>query len=86
METGLSIVAMLVLIGAASSAGGKLLVRKRGALWIWDRSNLIGWPLLVVGSLLILAGMFLESAGAGMNAKLAFGSLLALAGLWLIWF
>ena len=85
LSTGLSILAIVALIGACSALGTRLLTRKGGALWVWNHSTAIGWALVVIGAVLILVGLLVLSPGTGMSSLLALGSLLMIGGLWLIW-
>lgn len=85
METLLSLVAFVVLIGVLSSLAGRLVTRKQGARWVWDNSSIIGGVLIVTGVALILAGFLIDRQGPAMSTKLGLGSLLMVAGLWLIW-
>lgn len=84
LSTGLSILALVALIGLCSSLGGRLLSRKRGALWVWSHSTAIGWTLVVVGAGAIVLAFLVLPPGQSMSALLALGSLLLLGGLWLI--
>jgi hypothetical protein len=85
VETAVSLVAMFALVGVLSSLAGRLVSRRKGALWVWDHASIIGWGLIVAGAALILAGFFVDQGGVAMSTKLGFGSLLMLGGLWLIW-
>jgi hypothetical protein len=85
VETLLSVAAILVLVIVISTLIGRLLTRNHGSRWVWDHSSAIGWLLVVLGLVHILFGFIVDRQGAGMSTKLALGSLLLLAGLWLIW-
>jgi hypothetical protein len=85
LTTGLSILAIVALIGACSALGTRLLTRKGGAFWVWNHSTAIGWALVVVGAGLVLAGLLVLPPGSGKSSLLALGSLLLIGGLWLIW-
>ena len=60
-------------------------VSKRGfALWVWDRSAVIGRVLIAVGFGLAVIGLSQgTSSGAG-SSLMIFGALLGMAGIWLI--
>jgi hypothetical protein len=85
VETLFSIVAIIVLVGVLSSLAGRLMTRKKGALWLWDHSTILGWILIGCGLALIVSGFLLDQGSAAMSAKLGLGSLLMVAGLWMIW-
>jgi hypothetical protein len=83
VETVISLAAIVALVGVLSAAAGRLITRK-GAMWVWDHSSIIGWILIVLGVGFIVFG-FADPNGNSMSVKLGFGSLLLLAGLWMIW-
>jgi hypothetical protein len=85
METAASVVALITLVGVASSLAGRLATRKRGVMWVWDRSTPIGWILILLGTLLVVYGLAVDRGGTAMSTKLALGSLLLIAGTWMIW-
>ena len=85
METFFSFVAIVVLVGVLSTVAGRFMTRKKGALWIWDHSTVIGWLLIGAGLALIVSGFVIDQGGTAMSAKLGLGSLLLIAGLWMIW-
>jgi hypothetical protein len=85
VESALSVAALLGLVIVVSTLIGRLLTRSQGSRWVWDHSSAIGWLLLVLGLVHILFGFIIDRQGGGMSTKLALGSLLLLAGLWLIW-
>ena len=85
METAVSVVALVAIMGVVSTVAGRLLTRKKGARWLWDHSSIIGWGLVVVGGALILAGFLIDGPGPAMATKAVLGSMLILAGLWMIW-
>jgi hypothetical protein len=64
---------------------GRLFVRRKGAIWVWDHSTIIGWCMIVAGVVLILWGFIGDQSGAAMSTKLGLGSLILFAGLWMIW-
>ncbi len=85
MDLVASLAAMVVGIGVLATLAARLVTRRKGALWVWDHSTPIGWALIVVGLGLIVAGLVIDRGGPGMSAKLGLGSLLMIAGLWMIW-
>ena len=85
METFFSFVAIVVLVGVLSTVAGRLMTRKKGALWVWDHSTAIGWILIGAGLALVVSGFVIDQGGTAMSAKLGLGSLLLIAGLWMIW-
>jgi hypothetical protein len=85
METVVSIVALVGLMGVLSAILGRWMTRKKGALWIWDHSTMLGWGLIGVGVGLILSGFLFDRSGTSMTTKLGLGSMLLFAGLWMIW-
>lgn len=85
VETLFGFVAIVVVVGVLSTMASRFMTRKRGAIWIWDHSNVIGWLLIGAGLALIASGFLIDRGGTAMNAKLGLGSLLLIAGLWMIW-
>jgi hypothetical protein len=85
IETILSLAALVAVVGVLSSVAGRLVTRKKGARWVWDNSTVIGWGLIVVGLAMVAAAFLLDQGGTGLSTKLALGSLLMIAGLWMIW-
>ena len=85
METVLSLVAMVAMLGVVSSVAGRVLTRREGVTWIWNSFVAVGWSHIVVGAALIGYAFLLDQPGPGMSTKLALGSLLMLGGLWMIW-
>ncbi len=86
MDIIVSVIAMIALVGVLSTLAGRLLTRKKGAFWVWDHSNTIGWALVLVGGALLLYGFLVDQRGTAMSVKLGFGSLLMIGGLGIIWF
>jgi hypothetical protein len=85
VETVFSFVAMIGLVGLLSSLAARLATRRQGAMWVWDRSTPIGWILIVLGVALIAYAFAVDRSGSAMSTKLGLGSLLLIAGTWLIW-
>lgn len=85
METLLSVVAIFALVGVLSTVGSRFMTRKKGAMWIWDHSTVIGWALIALGSAAVIYGLAHVDQGAGASSILALGSLFLIAGLWMIW-
>ena len=85
METLFSLVAIMAVVGVLSTMAGRLVTRKRGAAWVWDHATAIGWVLVGAGLALIASGFLADGAGAAMSTRLGLGSLLLIAGLWMIW-
>jgi hypothetical protein len=85
VETLLSVAAIVAVVIVVSTLIGRLATRSQGSRRVWQHSSAIGWFLVVLGLGHILFGFFVDRQGAGMSTKLAFGSLLLIAGLWLIW-
>ena len=85
METLFSLVALIAAVGVLSTLAGRFMTRKKGAVWIWDHATAIGWLLIGAGLALIVTGFAIDGAGTAMSAKLGLGSLLLIAGLWMIW-
>ncbi len=85
MDLVISLLAMIVGMGVLATLAGRLITRGKGALWVWDHSTPLGWALIVVGLGLIVAGFAIDQGGPGASTKLGLGSLLMIAGLWMIW-
>lgn len=85
MDTLFSFIALVVLVGVLSTLASRSMTRKQGALWIWDHSSVIGWLLIGAGLALTASGFLIDQSGTAMSAKLGLGSLLLIAGLWMIW-
>jgi hypothetical protein len=85
LETFFSFIAIVAVVGVLSTVAGRFMTRKKGALWIWDHSTAIGWILIGAGLALIVSGFVIDQGGTAMSAKLGLGSLLLVAGLWMIW-
>jgi hypothetical protein len=85
VETALSLVAMVALLGVASSVAGRLVTRRKGALWVWNNLVIIGWSLIVVGGAMIGYAFLFDQPGLGISTKLGLGSMFMLGGLWMIW-
>ena len=85
METLFGLIAIMVVVGVISTVAGRVMTRKQGVLWLWDHSSVIGWVLIGSGLALIASGFLLDQPGTAMSAKLGLGSLLLVAGLWMIW-
>lgn len=85
METLFALIAIIVVVGVLSTVAGRAMTRKQGARWLWDHSSVIGWVLIGGGLALIASGFLLDQPGMAMSAKLGLGSMLLVAGLWMIW-
>lgn len=85
METLFGLVAIIAIVGVLSTVAGRVMSRKQGALWVWNHSNTIGWIFIGSGLALIASGFIIDQGGAPMSAKLGLGSMLLIAGLWMIW-
>jgi hypothetical protein len=85
VETIVTVVAFIGLVGLLSSVLGRLFARRKGGLWVWSHSTMIGWCLIGAGVVLILVGFVIDQRGNAMTTKLGLGSLLLFAGLWMIW-
>ncbi len=66
----------------ASVVLGRLVTRRGLAFWVWDRSAAIGRVSIGLGFGLALLGLML--GGATGTSLMAIGSLLGMAGIWLI--
>ena len=78
-------IALVVVVGVLSTVASRAMTKKKGAMWIWDHSNVIGWLLIGAGLALVASGFLIDQSGTAMSAKLGLGSLLLIAGLWMIW-
>jgi hypothetical protein len=85
VETIVTIVACIGLVGLLSTVLGRLFTQRKGGSWIWHHSTIIGWCLIGAGVILILVGFVIDQRGNAMATKLGLGSLLLFAGLWMIW-
>lgn len=66
-----------------SMLAGRVVARQQTTRWMASRAGAIGWALLAGGLALALYAFSQGMAGAGASLVLL-GSLLAMAGLWLI--
>lgn len=62
---------------------GRLIARRGLAVWVWDRSGAAGRVLLGIGLTLVAVG-FSQGSGPAGSPLILFGSLLLMAGTWLI--
>jgi hypothetical protein len=85
VETLFSLVAIIAVVGVLSTMAGRFMTRKKGAVWVWDHATAIGWVLIGAGLALIASCFLIDGTGTAMSAKLGLGSLLLIAGLWMIW-
>jgi hypothetical protein len=85
LDTVLSLVAMVAMVGVVSSLAGRVLARRKGAVWVWNNLTIVGWSLIVVGGTFVAYAFVLDQPGLGMSTKLGLGSLFMLGGLWMIW-
>ena len=63
---------------------GRLVTRKGMALWVWDRSGSIGRVLIALGVVLAVLGLWQGASSPGGSSLMVLGSLLGMAGIWLI--
>ena len=63
---------------------GRLVARRGLAVWVWDRSGSIGRVLIALGLLLAVLGMSQGGSSAGGASLMVLGSLMGMAGIWLI--
>jgi hypothetical protein len=63
---------------------GRLVTRRGLAVWVWDRSGSIGRVLIALGVLLAVLGLSQGSSSAGGASLMVLGSLMGMAGIWLI--
>ena len=63
---------------------GRAVSRRGFAFWVWDRSGSIGRVLIGAGFVLAVVGMYQGPASTTGSSLLVFGSLLGMAGIWLI--
>jgi hypothetical protein len=63
---------------------GRLVTRRGLAIWVWDRSGAIGRVLIALGVLLSVIGLSQGAASGGGASLMVLGSLMGMAGIWLI--
>jgi hypothetical protein len=63
---------------------GRLVSRRGLAFWVWDRSGSIGRVLIAVGFALALLGLAQGPTAATGSSLVLLGSLVGMAGIWLI--
>jgi hypothetical protein len=63
---------------------GRLVTRRGFAFWVWDRSSAIGRILIGVGFGMAVLGMYQGGGSAGGTSLIMLGSLMGMAGIWLI--
>ena len=63
---------------------GRLVTRRGFAFWVWDRSSAIGRILIAVGFGMAVLGMYQGGGSTGGTSLIMLGSLLGMAGIWLI--
>lgn len=85
MDSLFTVTAMVALVAVFSTVVGRVAGRKHQALWVWNHLTPLGWALIAAGTLLIVFGFVVDGSGTAMSTKLGLGSLLLVAGLWMIW-